>query len=79
MKMNILYRISVDVDIRKDAFSNKNLLESTGPELFTMSRKMGAVNFLFSFSTMLLQGSLFLTELWRLVFPLFLHVFFSHT
>lgn len=34
MKMNILYRISVDVDIRKDAFSNKNLLESTGPELF---------------------------------------------
>ena len=27
--------------IRMDAFSNKNLLESTGPELFTMSRKMG--------------------------------------
>ena len=79
MKMNILYRISVDVDIRKDALSNKTLLQSTGPELFTMSRKMAAVNFLFSFSTMLVEDSLFLTELWRLVFPLFLHVFFSHT
>ena len=78
MTMNILHRVT-QKNIRKEAFSNKTLFESTGPELYTISRKMGAVNLLISFSTMLVQDSLFLTELWRLVFPLLLHIFFSHT
>ena len=62
MTMNILHRVT-QKNIRKEAFSNKTLFESTGPELYTISRKMGAVNLLISFSTMLVQDSLFLTEL----------------